>query len=207
MAPKRPARRIEKKTIVKKQVPIIQLEKNRNIAGRIRDLVSQNPDITVIEFIARSRYKNPENKKIIDLLKKEFGDLKIAELKTPQIDYLFAMYTEEPELREQALKRMMTDKLQLSYRIPRQRIDFVNKCRKDKAFGARTELLLNFFSKKAFNRKTLKEDEAVLKVFGNIKLKYYNNEMNHYWHLQKEFPDLTLNEIKELTEYTKYNKI
>jgi len=206
MTPKRPAIRIKKKpTIVKKSVSSILLENQKNIAGRIRYLVTQNPDITVIEFIARSRYKNPENKKIIDLLKKEFGDLKITELKTPQIDYLFAMYTEEPELREQAFKRMMDDKLRLSYRITIQRIDFVNKCKKDKAFGARTDLLLHFFSKNAFNRKTLKTEEPVLKVFGNIKLKYYNNDANHYWHLQKEFPDLTLNEIKQLTGYKKEN--
>jgi phosphoribosylamine-glycine ligase len=77
MVAKRPAKRIVvKEKIAKKPVSNIVLENNRNIAGRIRDLVTRNPDITVIEFISRSRYKNPEAKPIIDILKKEFGDLK-----------------------------------------------------------------------------------------------------------------------------------
>ena len=118
---KRPARRIQNFGV--------HLEDQRNITNRLRQTIQINPNMSVSEFVNRSKFKAAENKKIIDAIKQNFGDLSIKELKMSQLNYFFGMYTKDAKIRNEIIRKIQKDPLRLSFRIIRQRINLVNKCK------------------------------------------------------------------------------
>jgi len=177
--PKRPAKRISNFEI--------RLEDQRNVAGRLRDAINSNPQMSVLEFLHRSKFKSVENKPVVELIKKHFGDLAIKDLKTAHLNYLFGMYTKDPKVREEVIKRINQDPHRLEYRITRQRIDFANKYKEN-----------NNYRKKITSAIRIIEGTNVAKIFGEFKLRQLNLKTPSFRFLQKELPDLTFNEIKEL---------
>jgi hypothetical protein len=176
---KRPAKRIPNFEIV--------LEDQRNVAGRLRDAINSSPKMSVLEFLHISKFKSVENKQVIELIKKHFGDLTISELKTAHLNYLFGMYTKDPKVREEVIKRINQDPYRQEYRITRQRIDFANKYKENKNLKKKIQSAINRLEK-----------TNVAKTFGNFKLRQLNAKDPAFKFLQKICPDLTFIEIKEL---------
>lgn len=165
----------------------IKLEDQRNVAGRLRSALESNPKMSVSEFLHRSKFKPVENKAVVELIRKHFGDLRINELKTLHLNYLFGMYTKDPKIREEVIKRINQDPYRQEYRINRQRIDFANKYKENKNFKKKINSAIKILEKTDISKK-----------FGDIKLRQLTRREPAFKYLQKDFPDLTFNEIKEI---------
>ena len=197
ITPKRPAKRnktVETKRPAKRISNFeIRLEDQRNVAGRLRSALESNPKMSVLEFLQKSKFKSISNKQIVDLIRKHFGDLRINELKTDHLNYLFGMYTKDPKVREEIIKRINTDPSRTEYRIVRQRIDFANKYKENKNF-----------KKKITSAIKILERTNTANKFGNFKFRQLSQNEPAFKFLQKECPDLTFNEIKEIiSDYLK----
>jgi len=185
---KKSTTKIAQKRSAKKIVNFkIAIEDQKNVVGRLRYALENNPQMSVLEFLHRSKLKYTENKQIVELLRKHFGDLSIEELRMSHIDYFIGIYTKDPKIIEEIIKRIKSDTYRQEYRIIRQRIDFVNKFENDKNYRLQTIYLLD-------KLKGTKIDTA----FENFKLRNFNFNNAAFRIFKKECPDLTLKEIKEL---------
>jgi hypothetical protein len=97
------------------------------------------------------------------------------------------MYTTEPKVREEVIKRINLDPQRQEYRVVRQRIDFVNKIKENKNY-----------KKKVTSAIKVLQNTNVGKIFGDFKLRSLNQKEPAFRFLQKYCPDLTFNQIKEL---------
>jgi hypothetical protein len=176
---KRPVKRIPNFEIV--------VEDQKNVVNRLRKALETNPNMSVMEFLHKSKFKPVANKQIVELVRKHFGDLSIKELKTKQINYFIGMYTTEPKVREEVIKRINLDPQRQEYRVVRQRIDFVNKIKENKNY-----------KKKVTSAIKVLQNTNVGKIFGDFKLRSLNQKEPAFRFLQKYCPDLTFNQIKEL---------
>ena len=145
--------------------------------------------MSVSEFLHQSKFKPVENKQIVELINKNFGNLSIKELKTYQINYFFGIYSTDPRIREEVIRKINTDPLRQEYRTTRQRIDFMNKYKENKQFRKKVNSAL----------KNLAETK-VAKIFGKFELRQLSSKGPEFKFLKKYCMDLTYDQIRELIQ-------
>jgi hypothetical protein len=189
MLAKRPAKRIKNHEA--------KLADHKNIAKRLRDFISENPNMSVSEFIGRSHFKNPRNKELISLLKEHFGDLKISQIKTKQLEYFYGMYTKDAKQKQATIEKIKKDPLQRQRRIIKQKMDFFNRYVDDVKFRRRVDLAIDRLKK---TRVSI-TDTADLKDFHLSR----SEKKQAFNFLKSHCPDLSYRDIVKTIESIKKN--
>lgn len=186
---KRPAKRIKNYDA--------KLADHKNIVKRLRDFITENPNMSVKEFIAKSHFKSPRNKELINLLKEHLGDLKINQLKTKQLEYFYGMYTKDAKQKQTIIEKIKKDPLQKQKRMINQKVAFFNKYIDDIKFRKKVDLAISRLKK---TRVSI-NDMVDLKSFDLNR----SEKKQAFNFLKSHCPDLSYRDIVETIKSIKKN--